>query len=377
MKKERKPGAAPDTQEARNTVIVRASVFGIIGNVVLAALKALLGVAAHSMAMVMDAVNSLSDALACVITLAGTKLSAKKPDKRHPLGYGRVEYLSSMIIAVLVLNAGITALVRSIKGILNPVTPEYSVWALVVIAVSIAGKLVLGRYLKRTGKQAESGALTAAAEEAMHDSLLSAAVLACALLFLLTGINLEAWVSVVISAFIIKSGIEMVLESGGDILGGRFDSELMRSIRQTVREDDEVLGAYDLILHSYGANRLLGSIHVAVAASMTAPQISRMSRRITERVLAKHGVILEGISVIASDPAYDDMRDQIIQILLRHDGIVNVHGFYADEERKLAGFDLVLDYGMKNRQEVYHAICEEVSAAFPDYPMQINADVDF
>lgn len=367
---------APVGPGARDAEIVRASAVGIAANVVLAAFKALAGAAAGSMAMVLDAVNNLSDALSSVITIAGTKLAARKPDKKHPLGYGRVEYLTSMSISAIVLYAGVTAFVEAVKGILHPTEPAYSPVALAVIAVSVAAKLALGRYVKGVGRRVGSGSLAASAQDAVNDALLSAAVLLSALLFLFAHVNLEAWVSVVISAFIIKAGVEMLRDSADEVLGKRLAPETARAIRKTVCEDEDVMGAYDLILHSYGPEKLIGSLHVEVADTMTATQIDRMERRIAERVLEAHGVLLTGIGIYSYDHSSDDMRDRILEIVRRHDGVLQIHGFFADEARKRAGFDLVLDYAMKDRQETFRAICEEVRAAFPDYAMQITMDID-
>ena len=151
--------------DKRDKIIVRTSVVGIVTNVLLAAFKAAVGLAANSIAVVLDAVNNLSDALSSIITIVGTKLSGKLPDKKHPLGYGRIEYLSAMIVAGIVLYAGITAFVESVKKIIRPETPEYGTISLVIIAVAVVVKIVLGRYVKAQGKRVNSGALVASGSD--------------------------------------------------------------------------------------------------------------------------------------------------------------------------------------------------------------------
>ena len=207
----------------REKVIVRTSVAGILTNVLLAAFKAVIGVLSHSIAVTLDAVNNLSDALSSVITIIGAKLAGKSPDKKHPLGYGRIEYLSSMIVSAIVLYAGITSLTESVKKIIHPENADYSVISLVIIAVAIAAKLVLGSYVKKQGKKVNSSALVASGSDASFDAILSASVLGSAILFLLTGISLEAYVGVVIAIVIIKAGIEMMIDTLNDILGQRAD----------------------------------------------------------------------------------------------------------------------------------------------------------
>ena len=205
--------------DSRNKIIVRTSVIGILANVLLAAAKAVIGFAANSIAVILDAVNNLSDAMSSVVTILGAKLAGKAPDKDHPLGYGRVEYLSAMIVSGLVLYAGITSAVESVKKILEPETPDYSSTALVIIALAVVVKVVLGRYVKAQGEKANSGA------DASFNAVLSLSVLASALIFVFTGISPEAYVGVVISCFIIKAGIDMMKETLDDILGVRILTE--------------------------------------------------------------------------------------------------------------------------------------------------------
>jgi cation diffusion facilitator family transporter len=176
----------------REATIVRTSVLGIAANVLLAAFKAAVGIATRSVAVTMDAVNNLSDAMSSVITIVGTKLATKRPDKRHPLGYGRVEYLSSTVISVLVLYAGVTSLVESVKGIAFPQTPDYTPVSLVIIAAAVVVKLLLGRHVKATGERVDSDSLVASGADALFDAVLSLSTLAAALVFIGTGVAIEA-----------------------------------------------------------------------------------------------------------------------------------------------------------------------------------------
>ncbi|MBQ2640457.1 MAG: cation transporter, partial [Lachnospiraceae bacterium] len=234
---------------SRDQVIIRTSIIGIMTNVFLAAFKAFVGIVSHSIAVTLDAVNNLSDALSSIITIVGTKLAGKRPDKKHPLGHGRVEYLSAMIVSGIVLYAGITSAVESVKKIIHPEKAEYSTVSLIIIAVAIAVKLILGKYVKTQGEKVNSGSLVASGSDATFDAILSASVLASALIFLATGISLEAWVGVVIAVFIVRSGVEMMRDTLDDILGKRADSELTVNIKRILTEEPEVRGAYDLFLY--------------------------------------------------------------------------------------------------------------------------------
>ncbi|MDU0894856.1 MAG: cation diffusion facilitator family transporter, partial [Anaerococcus sp.] len=189
----------------REKQIVKTSVVGIIANVVLAAIKAIVGLASNSIAIILDAVNNISDAGSSLITIVGTKLAAKDPDKEHPFGYGRVEYLSAMIISVIVLYAGITSLVEAIKKIMNPVIPTYTTPSLIIVAVAVVVKVVLGRYVKNVGLKVNSDSLVNSGQEAKLDSIVSASTLVAAAIFISFGLSLEAYLGAIISIIIIKS----------------------------------------------------------------------------------------------------------------------------------------------------------------------------
>ena len=224
----------------RNQVIIKTSVIGILTNILLAAFKAAVGILSHSIAVTLDAVNNLSDALSSIITIIGTKLASRLPDRKHPLGHGRIEYLSAMIVSGIVLYAGITALVESVKKIITPEKANYTPVSLLIIAVAIAVKLVLGRYVKGQGERVNSGSLIASGSDATFDAILSASVLGSAIIYLASGVSLEAYVGVIIAIFIIKSGIEMMRETLSEILGERADSELTKKIKSLLTEVPEV-----------------------------------------------------------------------------------------------------------------------------------------
>ena len=173
----------------REKVIVRTSVLGILANLLLAGFKAFVGLLSNSIAVVLDAVNNLSDALSSVITIIGTKLAGRKPDKKHPYGHGRTEYITATIIAVIVLYAGITSLVESVKKIIHPEQPDYGTAALVIISVAVVVKLALSFYVKKTGKAVNSDSLIASGEDARNDAVISAATLVAAVIFLLTKVS--------------------------------------------------------------------------------------------------------------------------------------------------------------------------------------------
>lgn len=362
----------------RERTIVKASVIGIITNLLLVGFKAFVGLISNSIAVILDAVNNLSDALSSVVTIIGAKLGAKPPDKKHPLGYGRIEYLSSMIVAALVLYAGITSLVESVKKIIHPEAADYSTVSLIIIAVAIAVKLFLGLYVKKQGEKVNSGALSASGSDALFDAVLSASVLASAIVFLVWGVSLEAYVGVVIALFIIKAGIEMMVETLNDIIGKREDAETVRELKDIVCSEEAVLGAYDVTIFNYGPNKNYGSLHVELPDHLSVDDVDRITRRIQTDVYKKTGVILTGIGIYSyntSDDAAANMRNGVQQLVLSHDWALQMHGFYADTENKTLRFDVVVSFDV-DRREAMETLHKEIAEAYPDYDILIVADAD-
>lgn len=362
----------------REKTIVRTSIVGIVTNVLLVGFKAFVGLMSNSIAIILDAVNNLSDALSSVVTIIGAKLGAKQPDKKHPLGYGRIEYLSSMIVAALVLYAGITSLVESIKKIIHPEAADYSTVTLVIISVAIVVKLILGLYVKKQGKKVNSGALVASGSDALFDAILSASVLASAIVYLIWGISLEAYVGVIIAGFIVKAGVEMMIETLNDIIGKREDAETTKELKRVVCEEESVLGAYDVTLFNYGPNKNYGSVHVELPDTLTVDEVDRITRRIQTNVFHKTGVILTGIGVYSHNTSNDaaaQMRNKIQETVLSHDWALQMHGFYADTEQKTIRFDVVVSFDA-DRKEALETLCSEVTALYPEYEVLIVPDVD-
>ena len=362
----------------REQIIIRTSIIGIAANVLLAAFKAAVGLLSNSIAVILDAVNNLSDALSSIITIIGTKLASRQADKKHPLGHGRIEYLSSMIVAAIVLYAGITSFVESVKKIIHPEEADYSVVSLIIIAVAVVVKLLLGQYVKRQGKKANSGALEASGSDAAFDAILSFSVLVSAVIFMLTGLSLEAYVGLVISAVIIKSGIEMLSETLGDILGKRADAETVREIKKILTEEDEVRGAYDLILYNYGPEKNYGSVHLELPDTMTVKEVDTLTRKVQAKVFRETGVILTGVGVYSYNTGNDEaarIRNHVQEIVMNHDWALQIHGFYVEPETKDMRFDVVLSFDI-DAHEGLKTLCEEVQAAYPDYHLFISPDVD-
>ena len=369
-----------EAENSREKTIVKTSVIGIVANVFLAAFKAVIGLMTNSIAIVLDAVNNISDAGSSLITIAGTKLAGREPDKKHPFGYGRIEYLSAMIISVIVLYAGVTSFTESVKQVIHPETPDYNAVSLIIVAVAVAVKILLGRYVKSVGIKVKSDSLINSGEDATLDSVISASTLAAAGIFLIFHVSLEAWLGAVISLVIIKSGIEMLRDTISRILGERNDTELARGIHETVMSFPDVQGAYDLVLNNYGPDTWNGSIHIEVPDTYSAGMLDQLIREITMKVLAEHHVILTAIgvySVNTKDERVVQAQRKVQEIVLAHEHVRQMHGFYLLEDQKAMRFDVVVSFDAKDRKAVYREVTERVQKEFPDYQLQVAMDTDF
>lgn len=376
---ENKTAAAVPDQDTRSGIIVRTGFIGIGTNILLAAFKAFIGLAANSAAIISDAVNNLSDALSSLITIVGTKLAGKAPDKKHPMGYGRIEYMSALIVSAVVLYAGISAFVDSVKKIIVPEEVSYTIPSLIILGAAIAVKIVLGAYTKAKGKAVNSGSLIASGEDASNDAILSASVLASALLYMFLKIDLEAWVGAVIGLFIIKSGLEMISDAVDEMLGKRADAELTKGIKGTVAGIPGVHGVYDLLINNYGPDMNIATLHVEVDDTLTARDIDKLSRQIQNAVYSEHAVIIGAIGIYSVNTGDDEaakIRGDIRKMVLSHDGVLQFHGFYADTESKKITFDIILDFAVDDRGKLYDEIKSEVASAYPDYDLHIALDVD-
>lgn len=368
----------PD-QKQRSGIIMRTSLIGIGVNALLAAAKAVIGWLTGSLAVTLDGVNNLSDAGSSIITMISTKLAGKPADKKHPFGYGRTEYISTLVIALIILYAGISSLSESIQKIIEGGTPSYSSLSLWILFFAVLVKIALGLYTIREGKKAGSGSLDASGKDALNDSIMSSAVLISALIFQFTGVSLEAWVGLVISGFIIKSGIDIIRESLSEIIGERMDKELAREIKEEVRQVPGVLGAYDLFFHDYGPERKIASIHIEVPEDWSAARIDAVSREIEQKIYRKYHVIFSAVGIYSkntSDPDARRIEKEIRSLLDEYPHILQMHGFYVREEPKQIRFDLIIDFNAKNRHEEYQEILEACRAAYPDYDVSITLDAD-
>ena len=362
----------------RNKIIVWTSIKGIITNIFLVIFKMIVGLIARSTAIVLDALNNLSDVLSSVATIIGIKLSNKAPDKEHPYGHGRIEYFTTMVVAIIILVTGVTALLESISKINKPIEPDYSIYTLIIIIIAIFTKIILGTYVKKKGKDYDSDTLVASGNDAIFDSILSLSTLIGALVFMFAHLNIDGYIGLIISSFIIKSALEMFKDPLNDIIGKRINDDLKSKIINEINKYKEVKGVYDLILHNYGPLTIIGSVHIELDDDMTAKEIHTLSKKIEYAIYQKYDIIMT-IGIYASNnssPLGNKIKKDIKRIIKKYENILEVHGFYIDEKDKQVTFDLIYDFDEKNIDSINKEIIKELESHYDDYKFHIIIDKD-
>lgn len=367
----------------REKEIIKTSFIGIIGNVCLVVFKAFVGIVAGSVSIIMDAVNNFTDAISSIITVIGTKLSGKKPDKKHPYGYGRIEYLTSTLIAVLILFAGGMAVYESIRSVIdhfqNGAMPSFETYSIIIIAVAIAGKVAIGLFFRKKGKKIESEALKASGMDALFDSVLSTATLVGMIVAKFGGVYVEGYLGIAIGLFILKSGFGVMKESLSSMIGNRFEKDYVVAIKDEINKIEGVHGCYDLILNGYGHNKNIGSVHIGVDDDLTAKEIQVLERRIAMLLYEKYNTIIT-VGIYAEnhkDEFSKKVYETVLGIIKKYPYILQLHGFYVDQEIKTVNFDLVVSFDDPEPTETVRKIKEETERMTEGYAVFIQYDRDF
>ena len=360
----------------RQKKIIRVSLVGIATNFLLAVIKILLGVFSGSIAIISDAFNNLTDSASSMITIIGTKLAGKRPTRDHPFGYGRIEYIISVLIGVILIFTGAQILLSSVKNIITPKPVNYTMTLNLIITSTILVKLLLSRYTKRAGERLESGALKASGADAGNDALISAVTLLSSAVYMTTGVSIDAWAGAFISLFILKTGIDVFIDMHGHFLGQRADRDLSEMIYNNVLSCPVVLGAHDLILHDYGPDRMNGSINLEVDASMTTGELYPILYDLQQHLLQDHFInIIFGICAVdPADPEQNRAEEILGQILEEEPHLQEYHGIFVHHDSRSLYCDVVIDFDCRDPYEVADRITGRLKKEFPDYLVYITVD---
>lgn len=369
--------ASMSDQKKREQGIVRASYVGIVGNVVLVIFKTIVGVAANSIAIILDAVNNATDVLSSVITITGTKLAGRRADRKHPFGYGRLEYMTSLVIALIILAAAVMSMRESIDKVIHPAVTNYGTITLIVIIASIIAKIFIGWYLTHKGREYDSGALYGSGIDSNYDAILTGGTLVAALAMIWFNVNIDGIIGIIISLFVFKAGFDVLKDAVSPIIGERGDDKLGHSLKKFISSYDGVLGTYDLMLDNFGPNEIIGSAHIEVEDNMNARTVSELTRRISEDVYDKFGILITlGIYATNTTGKYAPVHALLQKLAIQQPGILGTHGFYVDEATGVVNFDLVIDF-KEDDKALRDAVVQKMEEAYPQFSYNVMIDRDY
>lgn len=366
----------PDSREG---IISGTSALGILVNLLIAAIKVVLGLLANSIAIISEGVNNASDALTSVLTLVGTKLAGKKPDKKHPFGYGRIEYLTSLIIAVLILVTGFEMLTGSIDLIFNPEPLDISIVAIVAVAISAVIKFFLGIYTIKQGKKADSLALTAVGLDCRNDSFVSVITIASAIVFLVFDFSVDAYVGVFTSLLIIKAGVEVLKDTVSELLGRPGEEELAKKLYREVRGTKYVLGAADMMLHNYGPDAYSGSVNIELDHELTVGEVYEVLHELQLRIMHEYNVTMV-FGVYAVDNDHEEVkliRKTIADFVVGHEHVKSFHAVYLDPNSPKVYCDLIVDYDLRDWDALREEFTAYMGERYPENEIILTIETEF
>lgn len=334
---------------------VLSSVVGILCNVFLFAVKWAVGFFMHSIAVMADAFNNLSDAGSSIIGLVGVKMASKPADEDHPFGHGRIEYIAALIVAFLVMEVGFTFLKDSISKIQNPVEINFQIVSVVILILSVGVKLWLGMFNKKLGKKIDSKVMMATAADSMGDVITTSATIASIIFFKLTGINIDGFVGVGVSLVVMWAGFGIAKDTVEPLIGEAVPLEEYERITNFVESYEGVVGSHDLIVHNYGPCRSMASIHAEVPNDVDIEGSHEIIDKIERDSMKYLGVFL----VIHMDPieTKDEQvlaaKEQVIQILDAVDPLVSIHDFRMVDGKEQINliFDMVVPFEYTQEKE--------------------------
>lgn len=355
------------------------SITGIIVNVILALAKYLIGTLTNSIAITADAINNFSDSVSCVITLISFKMANMKPDKEHPFGHGRIEYVAALIVGFIVELMGYELIKSSIEKIKNPEAVVFSVPAVIVLLLSIGGKLWLALFNRYLGKKIDSAAMTAVFTDSIGDITATSVTLIALVVSLFTDIPIDGYMGIVVSAFILYAGFGILKESVGIILGRPPSKDLVDELVEYIMSHEEILGIHDLVIHSYGETRMFASVHTEIAADGDMLRAHDTIDSIEKNVKDKFGVelVIHMDPIVTNDKKVEGYYQLVHRKVKELDENLTIHDFRVVEGPTHTNmiFDVVIPHRYKlTEKELKEEITRKVQEEDSSYLLVITVD---
>lgn len=366
----------PDSREG---VIVTSSALGVLVNVLCAALKILIGLTVSSIAMVSEGMNNAADAASALLAILGAKLAGMHPTEKHPFGYGRVEYLTSLVIAGLILYAGIEAFTGAVEGIFHPYEMDLSFAIIGLIGLSAVIKFFLGNFLIREGRRIDAGSLVAVGKECRADCIVSGMTILAALVYLLSDLSLDAYAALITSLFIVKAGAEVLRDTVSELLGKPGDKELAQELYRVIREDPMVLNAADMKLHNYGPDAYSGSVNIEIDCGRTVEAVYANIHALQLSIMHKyHVTMVFGIYAVNQDqPMLNQVRRDIARFVREHEHIRSYHALYMAPGSGDIYCDLVVDYSLRDWDALEREFRAYMEKLYPQNRVNVVIETEY
>ena len=366
-------------KQSRQNLISRTSIISILVNIILAVIKIIIGMITGSLAIISEGVNTATDAISSVIMLAGTKLSGKHPDEKHPFGYGRIEYLTTLVLSILILYTGIEMLKSSIDGLLHPAAMEITYIAIAIVAISAVIKFFLGIYMLKIARQTESASLEAVGEECRNDAFLSIVTILSSVLYLTMHFSIDAIAGLLFAIVILKGGYESLMDTISEILGRAGKEDLAKNIYREIRHTDGIITAADLMLHNYGPDNYSGSVNIEIDHKKTIGEIYEVIHELQLRIMHEyHVTMVFGIYAVDRDhPLMREMRRYIGSFVKNHEHVTSYHALYLSEASQRIYVDLVVDYDLRDWDALEEEFISYMKEAYPENPVELVIETQY
>ncbi len=364
---------------SREGVITVTSVLGLIVNIVISAVKIAIGAAVSSIAIVSEGIHSGADAATSVLTIVGVKLANKRPTRKHPFGYGRIEYLTSLVIAILIMYTGFEILTTSVDLIFHPADLAIDYLTLAIVAVTAVIKFLLGIYTMKKGKQVESDTLYGLGAECRNDSFASVITIVSAAIFLVFRLSVDAYAGILTALLIMETGFEILRSTLADLLGRSGNHELAEQLYKEIRETEGVIHAADMMLHNYGPDAYSASVNIEIDHEKTVGQVYQQIHSLQLRILQQYRVTMV-FGIYAVDNKSEDsrtMRSQIAQFVLDHPHVKSYHALYHDRSENRIYCDFIVGYEAFDWEALREAFTDYMAALYPGCTVALTVETEY
>lgn len=371
---------AENKKKLREKKIQTATFIGIAVNLIIGTIKIICGMLSNSVAIISDGANNATDTLSSFVTLFGLKLANKRPDKGHPLGHGRFEYISALIVSFIVLGTGLIFLKDSVNAILTKQSAVVSGYMIIIISFTVLIKIALCFINRKIGEEADSQALKASASDALSDALASSITIASSFISKFTSFPIDGCAGIAVSVFIMLNGYFSLRDTISSILGERPQKETVNKIRSIIEKHHPLHGGYDLMLHQYGPELSIGTCNVEVPSDATAEEIFDAMTDAQHEIYNTMGIYLTlGMyAVNDKNPTVIKMKDDILDTLKCIDkSVLSIHGFHVHFKSSMVHFDVVVDFALKDKKDFERRAVDVLRKCYPQFSFEFNIDPDY